>query len=106
MQTKLESFIETCVSILIGFIVSICVQLILFPLLGIYISFGQDVLITIIFTITSVIRGFYVRRGFNYWTMWKHGIVDGIPSSMKMIFRGVSWIVGLFGGRVGPQVTK
>lgn len=68
MQTKLQSMIETCVSIAVGLVVSLLSQLIIFPLLGIHTTLGTNIQIVLYFTVISVIRSYWVRRYFN----WRH----------------------------------
>jgi uncharacterized protein YacL len=65
MQSRRQSIIETCVSVAIGYLVALLTQLIVFPLLSIPIVFSQNLLISLIFTVVSVIRGYFVRRLFN-----------------------------------------
>ncbi len=64
-QSKLESFLETAVTIAIGFFVSMAVwQWIAAPLYDIEVTVSQNVGITLIFTISSFIRSYFVRRFF------------------------------------------
>jgi hypothetical protein len=71
MQSKTLSLIEAITSTFTGFFVSICIQLILFPIMGIPVSLSQNFLITSIFTIASILRGYAVRRLFNKIKSWK-----------------------------------
>jgi len=64
-QTKLHSIIESLTQTVIGLITSIMVQAIIYPLLGIPVSFKQNLIITAVFFIVSIIRGYIVRRYFN-----------------------------------------
>ena len=64
-QTKKNSIIEAIIQTLIGLITSILIQLILYPLLNIPVSFNQNLIITIVFFIVSILRGYIVRRIFN-----------------------------------------
>lgn len=65
MQTKKFSLIESVSNTLIGFIISLLIQLIIYPALGIPVTFSQNVIITFIFTAVSILRGYIVRRIFN-----------------------------------------
>ena len=67
-QTKLQSLIESITNILIGYIVAIASQLAVFPLFGINIPLGDNLLIGVWFTAISLIRSYFVRRYFN----WRH----------------------------------
>ena len=65
-QTRLASFIESCLNVLIGFGVALLSQLLVFPLFGIHIPLSQNLAIGLIFTVISIIRSYWVRRLFNY----------------------------------------
>ena len=65
MQTKKFSLIESIISTFIGFGVSLLIQVIIYPIMGIPVTFSQNILITLIFTIVSILRGYMVRRFFN-----------------------------------------
>jgi uncharacterized protein YacL len=66
MQTKKQSAFESVVNIVIGLITSFLIQLIIYPLLNIPVSLNQNIIITIVFFITSFIRSYFVRRYFNH----------------------------------------
>ena len=66
MQTRLESFLETCVNIATGFIISMFVwQCIAAPLYHIEVTIQQNLGITSIFTVSAIIRGYFWRRFFS-----------------------------------------
>lgn len=65
-QTKLESLIESAINVLIGYVVAVTFQIILFPYFGINIPVSQNLIIGFWFTLISVIRSFLIRRFFNY----------------------------------------
>lgn len=64
-QTKLDSFLEALFSTFIGFMVSLVTNMVTMPLMGISVSFSQNLVLTIIFTFVSVVRGYLVRRFAN-----------------------------------------
>lgn len=64
-QTKKQSLTETVISTFIGLAVSLITQIVVFPLYGMEVSFNQNIQITIIFTVVSIARGYFVRRYFN-----------------------------------------
>ena len=64
-QSRGMSFIETCISTAIGFGVALLTQIIVFPWFGIQTSFLANIWIAVIFTVVSIIRGYFVRRVFN-----------------------------------------
>lgn len=65
MQTKRQSLIETVTSTLIGLAVSFLTQIIVFPMYNLEVNFNQNLQITAIFTVVSILRGYSVRRLFN-----------------------------------------
>lgn len=65
MQTKLESLKESFVNILIGYITALLSQLLIFPLFNIHVTFGENLLIGLYFTVISLIRSYLVRRYYN-----------------------------------------
>lgn len=65
MQSKKQSLKETVISTFIGLAVSLITQIVVFPLYGMQVSFNQNIQITIIFTVVSIARGYFVRRYFN-----------------------------------------
>ena len=72
MQTKLQSALESAVNILIGYLVALASQLIVFPQFGINIPLTDNLLIGFWFTVISLIRSYLVRRYFNK----RHSNVD------------------------------
>lgn len=66
MQNKRMSLIETITSTAIGFFISLILINIVLPLYAFDVKLGQSVAITIIFTVASILRGYGVRRLFNY----------------------------------------
>jgi len=64
-QTKKHSIIESVSQTIIGLLTSILIQAIIYPLLNIPVTFSQNLIITAVFFITSIVRGYFVRRIFN-----------------------------------------
>mgnify|MGYP003631072227 FL=1 len=64
-QTKKQSIIEVIANTVVGFIISVGVSVLLFPLMGIPVTFGENIGITLIFTVISLVRSFVMRRIFN-----------------------------------------
>ena len=65
MQSKKYSIIESVANTLIGLVTSFIIQIIIYPLLDIPVSIGQNIIITFVFLIVSIIRGYLIRRLFN-----------------------------------------
>jgi ABC-type antimicrobial peptide transport system permease subunit len=63
MQTRFESFIETCINILIGFGINFIANWMILPLFGFHtLTLGQNFLIGLCFTGISVVRSYVIRR--------------------------------------------
>lgn len=65
-QATRHSLVETVISTAIGYLINIVAQLLVLPIFGIHISVRDDFLMGMIFTVISIVRGFGVRRLFNY----------------------------------------
>jgi hypothetical protein len=65
-QSRKHSVAESLINILVGIGVAFLTQVLVFPLFGIYISASSHIGITIIFTVVSFIRSYWLRRIFNY----------------------------------------
>lgn len=64
-QSRLHSLAETCASIAIGFLVSLGINAAIMPALGHTITMSDNIFITVVFTVSSIARGYLVRRWFN-----------------------------------------
>ena len=65
MQTRKQSATEAALNILIGYLVAVISQMVIFPLVGVQASIKQNITIGIYFTIISFCRSYLVRRYFN-----------------------------------------
>lgn len=64
-QTKRKSLIESVIQTIIGLGTSILIQVILYPMMGIPVTFSQNLIITLVFFMVSIVRGYFVRRIFE-----------------------------------------
>lgn len=64
-QTRLESLVEVLINVAIGWVIALITQLLVFPLFGINITIFEQLGISVIFTIVSIVRGYVIRRWFN-----------------------------------------
>lgn len=64
-QSKLSSLIESLINILIGYVVALLSQLLIFPMVGIHISLSTNFEIGAWFTVISLVRSYVIRRWFN-----------------------------------------
>ena len=65
MQTKKQSATEAGLNILIGYLVAVISQMVIFPLVGVQATITQNITIGIYFTVISFCRSYLVRRYFN-----------------------------------------
>lgn len=65
MQSKKSSFYESIVNVAAGLLISFTIQVVMYPLMGIDVKISQNILITFVFLLASLIRGYVIRRIFN-----------------------------------------
>lgn len=64
-QSRAASFFETLTGTVTGFILSIWVQRLLFPVMGHNLALAENMVVASVFTAVSLLRGYVVRRTFN-----------------------------------------
>lgn len=64
-QTRVQSAMESIAQTMTGLAISFGIQVILYPLLKIPVTFKQNILITSVFFCSSLIRQYFIRRFFN-----------------------------------------
>lgn len=64
-QSQKKSLIESVIQTIIGLGTSILIQVILYPMMGIPVTFSQNIIITLVFFFVSIVRGYLVRRMFE-----------------------------------------
>lgn len=64
-QSRMGSLIEACIGTAIGFVMSMFLSMIVYPMHGHSFTLAQNLSITAIFTVASIVRGYVVRRFFN-----------------------------------------
>jgi hypothetical protein len=66
MQSRRQSMAETVASVAIGYVVALLSQFVIFPVFGLHVTLTENLLIGAWFTAISIVRGYYVRRFFNW----------------------------------------
>lgn len=69
-QTRLQSLVETLVSIAVGFVIALIAQIYVAGYFGWGFDLWRDLQITAFFTVISIARGYCIRRFFN-WYHWR-----------------------------------
>ena len=67
MQSRKRSALEAVANVVIGYVVAITAQVLIFPLFGLYASAGEHLAIGGLFTVVSLVRSYALRRLFNAW---------------------------------------
>jgi len=70
-QSRRMSLVESCVNVAVGYGVAVLAQIAIFPVFGIRISLGDNLLIGAFFTVVSIGRSYALRRAFNW--LGRHG---------------------------------
>jgi uncharacterized membrane protein len=65
MQSRLASLIEQTLNVASGFVISLVIWQLVGPAMGYAVSMGDNLIITSIFTVVSIARGYLWRRYFN-----------------------------------------
>lgn len=65
MQSRWMSLVESVTNVLVGYIVAVATQLLVFPLFGLHASLSQNLMIGLIFTGVSLVRSYLLRRAFE-----------------------------------------
>lgn len=65
MQSHRASLIEAAANVVAGLILSFILQLVLFDAMAIAASVGQSLVLTLAFSILSLLRAYVLRRLFN-----------------------------------------
>jgi len=68
-QSRRRSLIEALAGTAVGFVTSVLLSLVVYPMHGHAFSLGEVTSITLIFTVASIARGYGVRRFFVW--LWR-----------------------------------
>jgi hypothetical protein len=63
-QSRIQSLIESCTDIAVGFVISVMLGLVVYPLYGAPFTFGDNLEITCIYTVAGLGRRYCTRRWF------------------------------------------
>lgn len=64
-QSKTTSFVECALNNISGIVIGWVTSIVVFPLFGLSISTSQNLRLTIIFTVVSMVRSYFWRRFFT-----------------------------------------
>ena len=85
MQTRWMSLAESMANVVVGYVVAVATQMLVFPLFGMHPTFAQNLWIGLIFHWRVSARSYLLRRGFEALRMCqaagrplRPNVVDGI----------------------------
>lgn len=64
-QSRKASLIEAIANVVVGYWIAVAVQSVVFPVLGIRVSFSENLFIGAVFTAVSILRSYALRRLFE-----------------------------------------
>jgi hypothetical protein len=64
-QSRLMSFVEAVTNVVVGYLLAVATQFAIFPMFGLVVSIGDNLLIASFFTVVSLVRSFVLRRLFE-----------------------------------------
>lgn len=64
-QSRKASLAEAITNVVVGYWIAVAVQSVVFPLLGIRVSFTENLFIGAVFTAVSILRSYALRRVFE-----------------------------------------
>lgn len=67
MQSRRMSIIEAVVNTVLGFVISVWIQIIMFGLYDVALSVFASMIMTAVYTLVSIVRGYFIRRFFNWY---------------------------------------
>ena len=76
-QTRLGSFVEAWVNVIVGFVISLGCNWLILPAFGFQITLSQNLSIGCIMTAVSIARSYILRRVFNQLRLFHHGHEEG-----------------------------
>lgn len=74
-QSRAMSLVEAVANIIVGYVLAIVTQIVVFPWFGISAGMGEHLAIGLAFVVVSLVRGFLLRRLFERWRC-PHAMVD------------------------------
>lgn len=67
-QTRRMSLLESVTNVVVGYVLAIITQIVVFPLFGIVTELKQHLAIGLAFVVVSLARGFVLRRIFEHFS--------------------------------------
>lgn len=65
LQSKLGSFYEAIINVIIGFTINFIANFLIMPMFGFHITMSQNLQMGVLYTAISIARSYVIRRWFN-----------------------------------------
>lgn len=66
-QSRTMSMVEAATNVVVGYVLAIARQIMVFPWFGIKAALGEHLAIGLVFVVVSLARGYLLRRVFETW---------------------------------------
>ena len=66
-QSRTMSMVEAATNVVVGYVLAIATQIVVFPLFGLEAALGEHMAIGLVFVGTSLARSYLLRRLFERW---------------------------------------
>jgi len=80
-QSRMMSLVESLANVLVGYVVAVATQMLVFPLFGLAVTVTENLLIGLIFTAVSIVRSYALRRSFEALRvrqLGQHAVADAV----------------------------
>ena len=67
MQSRRQSLIEAITNVMVGYALAVITQIVVFPWFGLQVSLGDNLAISALFVMISLLRSYALRRLFERW---------------------------------------
>jgi hypothetical protein len=64
-QSRLLSWVESISNVIVGFVMAVVTQILIFPVFGLHTTLAQNLKMGAVFTVVSIARSFALRRLFE-----------------------------------------
>jgi len=69
-QSRMMSLVESVANVIVGYVVAVVMQILIFPIFGLHTSLAQNLKMGAVFTVVSIARSFALRRVFEAIRFW------------------------------------
>ena len=66
-QSRRMSFVEAVANVVVGYILAVAAQIVVFPWFGLHLHLGENLMIGAVFVGISLLRSYALRRLFQRW---------------------------------------